>query len=631
MQHKRRPPRASCASSDEVVVRCSVNIGQAFVQVPVAMVRRSDHDNGDMPFMRKLRQKSQVATEQHARFPTSHGVVLMHRQQTVHDDQAGLRDGQLTGQPLDLVVKLMQRETSAQKQPRQGGFNRCTLVSKQRNETTRIDATSAVNPMHRLAVGQGLHHPMLHHRSHGSAASTGPCKMVQLPLLGSDVVWIQARVNAAKRGVQVSIWWCLHVNHWHRFKDHCYRCGHPGVEVNQHVEAPLPQMSSMAPATAPSDGRTRILMHCDLDAFFAAVETLHHGFDPTVPLIIGSDPQQGRGRGIVSTCNYAARVFGVRSAMPISEAWRRCPAAPFGPARYISGTRGLYRRASRKVMDILKPHAQAFEVASIDEAYMDITEGVAGDWDAALALAKQLQRQIMDELQLSASFGIGPTRILAKMASEEDKPNGIHRVMPDEISEFFHARSLRDIPGIGPKRATQLAEWGYQTADEVQGLGDLGLERLTGPRFAAWFMRVVEGESSTEVSPLRSRKSIGKEHTFSTDQTDHEVVLDRLSALVGTVMDKARSLGLSGRLGEVKIRYTGFETHTTGRSIPVAMDDTDVFWRLAKRLFAQSVDAEAPVRLIGFRLGHLEMHDLRQATLFGDAITEADASESMSS
>jgi len=281
-------------------------------------------------------------------------------------------------------------------------------------------------------------------------------------------------------------------------------------------------------------------------------------------------------------------------------------------------------------MEVLSPHAQAFEVASIDEAYMDITEGVDGDWDAALALAKQLQHRIMDELNLSASFGIGPTRILAKMASEEDKPHGIHRVMPDEIADFFRGRSLRAIPGIGPKRATQLAEWGYQTADEVQGLGELGLERLSGPRFASWFMRVVDGESSTEVSPLRSRKSIGKEHTFSTDQTDHEAVLERLSVLVDSVMKKARSLGLSGRLGEVKIRYTGFETHTTGRSIPVAMDDTDVFWRLAQRLFAQSVDAEAPVRLIGFRLSHLEMHELRQATLFGEGITEAGASESTS-
>ncbi|MDP6194806.1 MAG: hypothetical protein QF880_03690, partial [Candidatus Poseidonia sp.] len=120
----------------------------------------------------------------------------------------------------------------------------------------------------------------------------------------------------------------------------------------------------------------RIIIHCDLDAFFAAVETLHHGFDDNVPLIIGSDPKQGRGRGIVSTCNYAARAYGIRSAMPVSEAWRRCPATPFGPAIYIRGTRGLYSRASRKVMSVLNEVADLFEKASIDEAYLDVTDHV---------------------------------------------------------------------------------------------------------------------------------------------------------------------------------------------------------------------------------------------------------------
>ena len=363
-------------------------------------------------------------------------------------------------------------------------------------------------------------------------------------------------------------------------------------------------------------GGPRIIIHCDLDAFFAAVETLHHGFDRDVPLIIGSDPKQGRGRGIVSTCNYAARVYGIRSAMPVSEAWRRCPAAPFGPAIFIRGTRGLYSRASRKVMAVLSEMADLFEKASIDEAYLDVTERVNGDWDAALALANILQQRIFEAVELTASFGIGPTRLVAKMASEVNKPNGIFRVMPDELQSFFEGRSLRDIPGIGPKRATQLAEWGYTTADELYGLGELSLARLAGERFAAWFVRVVDGESSSVVSPLRSRKSIGKEHTFERDQEDHQHVVERLEQLVSLVMERAAHLGVSGRLAEVKIRYTGFETHTAGRSIPVAMDETSVFKRLANGLFATSVHPDSTVRLIGFRLGQLEMPASRQSTLF---------------
>ena len=363
-------------------------------------------------------------------------------------------------------------------------------------------------------------------------------------------------------------------------------------------------------------GGPRIIIHCDLDAFFAAVETLHHGFDRDVPLIIGSDPKQGRGRGIVSTCNYAARVYGIRSAMPVSEAWRRCPAAPFGPAIYIRGTRGLYSRASRKVMAVLSEMADLFEKASIDEAYLDVTEHVNGDWDAALALANILQQRIFEAVELTASFGIGPTRLVAKMASEVNKPNGIFRVMPDELQSFFEGRSLRDIPGIGPKRATQLAEWGYTTADELYGLGELSLARLAGERFAAWFVRVVDGESSSVVSPLRSRKSIGKEHTFERDQDDHQHVVERLEQLVSLVMERAAHLGVSGRLAEVKIRYTGFETHTAGRSIPVAMDEASVFKRLANGLFATNVRPDSTVRLIGFRLGQLEMPASRQSTLF---------------
>ena len=359
----------------------------------------------------------------------------------------------------------------------------------------------------------------------------------------------------------------------------------------------------------------RIIIHCDLDAFFASVEILHHGFPEDEPLIIGSDPMQGRGRGIVSTCNYAARAYGVRSAMPISEAWRRCPGHPFGPARFVRGTRSLYSMASRRVMKILRQDSDKFEQASIDEAYLDVSEAVGHDWDEAMALARRLQRTIHQKVGLTASFGIASTRIVAKMSSEVNKPNGIHRVLPDEISEFFDSRSVREVPGIGPKTANVLAEWGVTTMDEAVELGELALARMTSRRFASWLLRVVEGSTSNEVSPLRSRRSIGKERTFSSDQSDHEHVLGLLEQLTQTVLEKARIEGIAGRLAEVKIRYTGFETHTHGRSIPVAMDDTDVFLRQVRRLFAENVHQDEKIRLIGFRLGHLEEVDSRQMTL----------------
>ncbi len=358
----------------------------------------------------------------------------------------------------------------------------------------------------------------------------------------------------------------------------------------------------------------RIIIHCDLDAFYASVETLHHNLDPDVPLILGSDPKEGKGRGIVSTCNYAARKFGIRSAMPIGEAWRRCPGPPHGPGNYLKSTRGLYSRASRKVMSILSENADKFEQASIDEAYLDVTEYCDGDWDLALAFAGHLQNRILEEVGLSASFGIGSTRILAKMGSEENKPGGVHRTLPDQLESFFHKRPVREIPGIGPKTATRLAEWGITNMSEVSEFGEIAIARFTSERFASWLQRVLDGDTSDEVSPLRSRKSIGKENTFEYDQTDSELVLSHLSNLVTKVMKRAREIGVSGRLGEVKIRYRGFETHTYGKSIPVAMDDVSVFLRLSHSLFAENVEFERPIRLIGFRLGNLEMESTRQST-----------------
>ena len=359
----------------------------------------------------------------------------------------------------------------------------------------------------------------------------------------------------------------------------------------------------------------RIIVHCDLDAFYAAVETLHHGFDDSIPLIIGSDPENGRGRGIVSTCNYAARKFGIRSAMAISEAWRRCPGQPYGNAIYIRGSRGLYSRASRKVMAILKQPAQFFEQASIDEAYLDITEFVNSDWDKAVALCRDLQKDVLEKIGLSASFGIASNRILAKMASEINKPMGIFRILPDELSDFFEGRNIRDVPGIGKKRATQLHEWGITTVDEMYAYGELSLSRITGERFAAWITRVYEGKTSSEISPLRSRKSIGKEHTFDYDKENFNLVLETLLSIVRRVMKSARDVGVSGRLAEVKIRYTGFETHTHGRSIPVSMDDEEVFTSLAEKLFANNAQVGRKIRLIGFRLGHLDTPSTKQTRL----------------
>ena len=366
--------------------------------------------------------------------------------------------------------------------------------------------------------------------------------------------------------------------------------------------------------------RERILIHCDLDAFYASVETLHHNLDPDVPLIIGSDPKNGQGRGIVSTCNYAAREFGVRSAMPISEAWRRCPGQPLGPALYHRGSHRLYRRASNRVMAILASHSDKFEQASIDEAYLDVTDYCASDWNRAEELCRKLQQLILDDISLSASFGIGPTRVAAKMASEARKPGGVFLVPPGGLQEFITPHSCRAVPGNGPKAAQMLGELGIMKLFDAYQEGlDLIIDAL-GARRAQSLWRILEGESSNEVSALRSRKSISKENTFSHDIEETKIVFEMLSNLIIQVTRKLRNLEITARNVEIKLRYRGFETITHGMSLAVSMDDEETFQRIAAKLLANVYDTTQQVRLIGFRLGDLEAPPNRQATL--DAFSE---------
>ncbi|MBN17106.1 MAG: DNA polymerase IV [Euryarchaeota archaeon] len=359
----------------------------------------------------------------------------------------------------------------------------------------------------------------------------------------------------------------------------------------------------------------RILVHCDLDAFFASVETLHHNLDPEKPLIIGSDPKGGNGRGIVSTCNYAAREFGVRSAMPISEAWRRCPGDPIGEAIYLRGARRLYRRASNRVMSILSENADLFEQASIDEAYLDVTERCNGNWELAETLCRELQKRILTDISLSASFGIGPTRVIAKMASEARKPGGIFLVTPGGIRDFLGPHKCRDVPGIGPKAAQSLGELGIMVLNDAYEEGQDLLSEALGARRSTSLWSILEGESSDEISTLRSRKSIGKETTFSIDTKDIDLVFSTLSTLVDAITGRLKKDDITSRSVEVKIRYKGFETVSHTRTLAVSMDDTETFQRVAGNLLAEIYDTNRPVRLVGVRLGELEAPPNRQSKL----------------
>src|SRR5512137_70210 len=196
----------------------------------------------------------------------------------------------------------------------------------------------------------------------------------------------------------------------------------------------------------------RIILHVDLDAFFPSVEVREHPELKGKPVIIGADPKEGKGRGVVSSASYEARKFGIRSAMPISRAWKLCP-----DGVYLRPHFDLYIPASNGVMKILNSHADKFELGGIDEAYLDISNRVK-DFDEAIEFAKHLMEEVLEKERLTCSIGVGPNKMVAKIASDFKKPYGLTVVKPEDVNGFLLPLKVRKIPGVGPKTERSLKE-----------------------------------------------------------------------------------------------------------------------------------------------------------------------------
>lgn len=362
----------------------------------------------------------------------------------------------------------------------------------------------------------------------------------------------------------------------------------------------------------------RRILHVDLDAFYASVEELDHPEWKGHPLVVGADPQGGAGRGIVTTANYDARKFGIRSAMPISEAWRRCPHARFVFPRFER-----YSEKSDEVFAIIRRYGPV-EPASIDEGYVDAT-ATTPDFDAALRAALDLQQAVEREASLSISVGVASNKLVAKIASDLRKPHGITGVPPGTEETFLAPLPARKIPGIGPKSEERLLDLGIRTCAELAAAPASLLAR----EFGVWGPRLAELARGVDESPVETswaRKSVGSETTFERDTPDRDAWRATIRELVD---DAARSLaeeGLLARTLTLKVRVTGFETHTRARTLPRATDSADAFRALALDLLEETPPAK-PVRLLGVRLSHLVprgaagQRDLRDwdAALLGEA------------
>ncbi len=347
----------------------------------------------------------------------------------------------------------------------------------------------------------------------------------------------------------------------------------------------------------------RIILHVDMDSFFASVEVREHPEYAGRPVIVGADPKQGLGRGVVSTCSYEARKFGIHSAMPISHAYQRCP-----DAVYIRPHFELYERASEAVMKILRKYSPVFEQVSIDEAYLDVSH--LPDFSAARKTAQEIKDEIRKEEGLACSIGIASGRTLAKIASDRSKPDGLLVVTPDEAASFLAPLAVEKIPGIGRKSARMLHEMGITTIGEL-ARADIQVLIARFGRSAVVMRDLARGVDRTGLRIRETSRSVSRELTYEQDTRDVTALQKTLDAMAEDLTETLSAEGMVAKTVTVKIRYQGFETRTKSRSFEKPRADRAAIRAMAHQLFTELYDGRL-VRLIGLKLSVLQTSDRRQ-------------------
>lgn len=342
--------------------------------------------------------------------------------------------------------------------------------------------------------------------------------------------------------------------------------------------------------------------HLDLDAFFAAVEMHRRPELRGRAVVVGGDPH---GRGVVATANYAARKFGIRSAMSAAEALRRCPEVVF-----VRPDMALYREWSVRVWDLVRELSPAVEQLGLDEGYLELPD------DGFAEAAQGVRRAVAERVRLSCSLGVATCKVVAKVASDRDKPGGVTVVAPGEEAAFLAPLALRALPGVGPRTEARLAAAGLSTIGDLAGLDDDALLALAPGRPGEDLRRRARGIDPRPVASVPAeRVSISFERTFARDLTDAgqlESVGREMAARVASLL---RSRERAARTVTIKLRYSDFQTVTRGQTVRAATDDEDVIWTTARALVSRALEErEGAVRLMGVGVSGLSAE--RQLTLF---------------
>jgi len=354
---------------------------------------------------------------------------------------------------------------------------------------------------------------------------------------------------------------------------------------------------------------SRIILHIDMDAFFAAVEQLDHPEYKGKPVIVGADPQGGKGRGVVSTCSYEARRYGIHSAMPISQAYQRCPFAI-----YLPGRMRRYQEISRQVMKILYDFTPLMEQISIDEAFLDIG-GCVNLLGSPKKIALDIKKRISEEIKLTASVGVAPSKFVAKIASDLQKPDGLVIVEPENVENFLRPLAIGRMWGVGKKTEPKLLRLGIRTIGDLADYPQEQIVRIFG-KSGLHFWYLARGIDDRGIETQGQAKSVSQETTFMEDTDDDDKLRQTLFGLSTELSRIMRQENLKGKTITLKIRLEDFSTYTRAHTNTNFTNSSREIFASVNRLFDEFNKQQKKVRLVGIAVSNLNTSCGEQISFF---------------
>ncbi len=355
---------------------------------------------------------------------------------------------------------------------------------------------------------------------------------------------------------------------------------------------------------------SRYILHCDLDCFFAAVEIRDNPEYIGKPVIIGADPEKGKGRGVVSTCSYEARIFGLHSGMPISQAYQRC-----SHGIYLKPNGEKYRKVSKDVMTIIKSFSEIFQQVGSDEAYLELTD-ICTTWQEVEKVAEKIQRDIYQKIGITISIGCAPTKSLAKIASDFKKPNGITIFTNENYKNLLKNLDITRISGIGKKSKNGFYKKGIKTIGDIQNTSLPHMIDLFGKN-GKWIWEIANGLDNRKVKEFHEgRKSISAERTFYTDTGDFQEILSRLEEINKRIHNTIIKHHITYKTVTLKVRFEGFQTFTRSKSYGYHIQDENCVLNIVLELFKEFSIYKKKIRLVGIKLSNFEKNQkVRQTDL----------------